>query len=174
MSKVLVSTGLILLLVQFAIASDKGEFRIININDFNGEGVYLPVKSGQKFIIEVEGNPTTGYIWFLDDVEKINKELIFPLNLNEKNSVDPYNYKTDDESEIHKIRGSGGLYHFKFQAHDTNSGSEVLKFIYKRPWTAENEVKKLKYDIMLLEIDKRIINRELGKELSNENKSNSN
>jgi hypothetical protein len=39
---------------------------------------------------------------------------------------------------------------------------------------AENEVKKLKYDIMLLEIDKRIINRELGKELSNENKSNSN
>lgn len=39
---------------------------------------------------------------------------------------------------------------------------------------AENEVKKLKYNIMLLEIDKRIINRELGKELSNENKSNSN
>lgn len=39
---------------------------------------------------------------------------------------------------------------------------------------AENEVKKLKYDIMLLEIDKRIINRELAKELRNENKSNSN
>lgn len=38
----------------------------------------------------------------------------------------------------------------------------------------ENEVKKLKYDIMLLEIDKRIIHRELGKELRNENKSNSN
>lgn len=39
---------------------------------------------------------------------------------------------------------------------------------------AENEVKKLKYDIMTLEIDKRIINCELGKELKNENKSNSN
>ena len=49
-----------------------------------------------------------------------------------------------------------------------------LENYYHLLYRAENEVKKLKYDIMLLEIDKRIINRELGKELRNENKSNSN
>lgn len=49
-----------------------------------------------------------------------------------------------------------------------------LENYYGMLYRAENEVKKLKYDIMLLEIDKRIINRELGKELNNEDKSNSN
>ena len=102
------------------------------------------MKSGQKFIIEMEGNPTTGFSWFLEDVEKLNKELIIPLNLNEKNSAEFYR-KTPDEENGTKILGSGGIYHFKFQTHQTNSGDEVLRFVYKRPWTKENEIRKSIY-----------------------------
>lgn len=136
------SVFIILILNVITIHSQDNEFRIINIKDFQGEGSYLPLKSGQKFIIELEGNPTTGYSWFLEDIEKLNKELINPLNLNEKNSADYYsNTNQKDESEM-RVVGGGGIYHFKFQAHHTNNGSEVLNFVYKRPWTKENEVRK--------------------------------
>jgi predicted secreted protein len=140
------SVFIILILNLITIHAQDSEVRIINIKDFQGEGSYLPLKSGQKFIIELEGNPTTGYSWFLEDVEKLNKELINPLNLNERNSADYYsktqqNENNPSESEM-KVLGGGGIYHFKFQAHHTNNGSEVLNFVYKRPWTQENEVRK--------------------------------
>jgi predicted secreted protein len=124
-----------------SITSNNSDFRIININDFQGEGSYLPLKTGQKFIIELEGNPTTGYYWFLDETEKINKELITPLNLNEKNSAEYYSINSQDDSEMKRV-GGGGIFHFKFQVHDVNSGSDVLNFVYKRPWTNKLEVRK--------------------------------
>ena len=139
MHKFFILSCLILLTIQ-SLSANENEFRIININDFQGDS-YLPLKTGQKFIIELEGNPTTGYQWFLDDVHKINKELVSPLNLNESNSADYYKRNDIEESEIKRV-GGGGVYHFKFQAHESNSGSEVLTFIYKRPWTNEGQIKK--------------------------------
>jgi predicted secreted protein len=130
-----------LILIFLNLCHAKDEFRIINIDDLKGEGSYIPVKSGQKFIIEMEGNPTTGFSWFLEHPEKLNRELIIPLNLNEKNSAEFYRKTSEKENEM-KILGSGGIYHFKFQTHPTNSGDEVLHFVYKRPWTNENEIRK--------------------------------
>lgn len=134
---------LLILLSACCTLASANEFRIININDFKGEGTYLPVKSGQKFIIELEGNPTTGYGWFLEDTEKLNKQLLTPLNLDDKNSAEFYRRHSDNQTETETQRvGVGGLYHFKFQASQTQSGDQVLTFVYKRSWTAENEVRQ--------------------------------
>lgn len=133
-------TFLILLFLKYCLTQD---FRVININEFQTEGSYLPVRGGQKFIIELDGNPTTGYSWFLENVEKLNNQLLIPLNLNDKNSADFYK-KTPgpgEENEARKL-GVGGIYHFKFHANEVNSGDEVLHFVYKRPWSTENEVRK--------------------------------
>ena len=130
---------LICLCINLYFAND---FRVININEFQSEGSYLPLKSGQKFIIELEGNPTTGYAWFLENTEKLNKELLTPLNLNEKNSADFYKKSPSPGEGEAKVLGAGGIYHFKFEAHSVNSGDEVLNFVYKRPWTSESEVRK--------------------------------
>ncbi len=112
-------------LLQSTILAEE-HIRVINIELFKDENAYLPVKVGEKFTIEINGNPTTGYLWIL---EKGNKEsLLTPLNLNENSSGEYFSHNTDDGRV-----GVGGIYHFKFQAGE-NSGEETLVFLNKRPW----------------------------------------
>ena len=134
---------ILLFLQVIFIRSNEDEFRIVKLNDFSGENSYLPVKCGQKFIIEIAGNPTTGYVWTLEGSSENDLEkLVTPLNLNEKNSAEYYsNNKQSSDNEIMRV-GVGGIYHFKFQAHETKSGHAELTFIYKRPWSDEGASKR--------------------------------
>lgn len=122
------------------------EDRIIRLKELNlsDEETYIPVKSGQNFTIELEGNPTTGYSWFLATPEKLQESnLLKPTNLKENNSGDYYQMGSankDNENEIRRV-GAGGIFHFKFLAGE-NSGHEKLTFIYKRPWTDEGQIQK--------------------------------
>jgi predicted secreted protein len=77
----------LILLQLIAIKSNEENIRIVNLKDFTGENSYLPVVCGQTFIIEVNGNPTTGYSWTLEvDAKNQGEKLLTPLNLNERNS----------------------------------------------------------------------------------------
>jgi len=122
------------------------EERIIRLKELNlsDEETYIPVKSGQNFTIELEGNPTTGYSWFLATPEKLqDSNLLKPTNLKENHSGDYFQLGTsnkNNESEIKRV-GAGGIFHFKFLAGE-NNGHEKLTFVYKRPWAEEGKIEK--------------------------------
>ena len=100
--------------------------RIIKLSDFLEQASYLPVKNGEEFIIEVEGNPSTGYKWYLDNAEIVAKnKVLFPFNLDSQASGLFYNSHKD--SSI-----NNGIYHFHFSA--KKPGNEKLVFAYyKQP-----------------------------------------
>lgn len=128
------------------------EDRIIRLKDIEGENSYIPVRGGQKFTIEIEGNPTTGYQWQLELPEKLtNKKMIKPINLKENNTSDYYTRQRMSEDEVHAL-GVGGIYHFKFQANEEKEGMEELTFIYKRPWTDEDQIQK-KVNLKVVKLD---------------------
>lgn len=121
-------------LIASCISSNE-DIRVVNINEFEGEGSYLPIKSGQTFIIEMEGNPSTGSTWILENADSLNKGLLTPLNLREKNTGEYFSTNTNEEGQ--RVMGRPGIYRFKFQANNVNSGSDILHFVYKRLWEAE-------------------------------------
>jgi len=121
------------------------EDRIIRLRELNlnDEETYIPVKSGQKFTIELEGNPTTGYSWFLEMPEKLQEtNLLKPINLKENNAGEYYSIgnQNNKEEEIQRV-GGGGIFHFKFLSGE-NNGHEKLTFVYKRPWNEEGKIQK--------------------------------
>ena len=96
--------------------------RVIKLVDFVENGSYLPVRNGEDFIIEVEGNPSTGYKWYLDNAEVVAKnKVLFPLNLDNKGSGQFYNSHKDNTI-------LNGIYHFQFSA--KKQGNEKLFFSY--------------------------------------------
>lgn len=122
------------------------EDRVIRLKELNlsDEETYIPVKSGNNFTIELEGNPTTGYSWFLGAPEKLQElNLLKPTNLKENNAGEYYQLGTSSKNNEEEIRrvGAGGIFHFKFLAGE-NNGHEKLTFVYKRPWTEEGKIQK--------------------------------
>lgn len=131
-----------LLLINFSFVLNNIEQRIVKIKDINlSDDTYIPVKTGQEFIIELEGNPTTGYSWFLLNPEKLNQEnLLKATNLDKNNSGEFYSANSTENEEIRRM-GAGGIFHFKFLAGEI-TGHEIITFIYKRPWTEEDKIHK--------------------------------
>jgi inhibitor of cysteine peptidase len=82
----------------------------------------LTVRRGEKFKIELQSNPSTGYRWQL---VFFNKSIL-------KHLSSEFAPKT-----INQI-GTAGIQRFKFEA--TKEGTTIIKLIYKRPW--ERETKK--------------------------------
>src|ERR671922_1074554 len=79
----------------------------------------LSLKCGDKFKIEVESNPSTGYrchlVFFNNSILKlISSEFV---------------------SKIANQIGSTGIQRFNFEA--TKQGTTSIKIIYKRPWERE-------------------------------------
>ena len=74
----------------------------------------VSLKAGEEFSVALEGNPTTGYAWALDDANSSGVEQIGEPDY------------TSDSSAI----GSGGRYVFTFKA--TQSGEHVLRLKYWR------------------------------------------
>lgn len=79
-------------------------------------GKEIKLKAGSAFTIWLEGNPTTGYNWYVKDydrkiIEQVGKDEYF--------------------SEGNKV-GMGG--HFKFNFKALSPGETKLKLVYLRPW----------------------------------------
>jgi len=116
------------------ISINSDEKRVIRVKDLKSDS-YVPIKTNQIFAIELEGNVSTGYSWFLENPEKVKDlGLIRPTNLNEYNEGKFYKrdelYKTEKEPQM---LGAPGLFRFDFIASE-KTGHEEITFTYKRPW----------------------------------------
>jgi inhibitor of cysteine peptidase len=80
------------------------------------EDHFLYVKCGDKFKIEVESNPSTGYKWHLLSFNEDILKLISSVYL----------------SKLTNQIGSSGIEHFNFEA--KKRGSTSIKIVYKRTW----------------------------------------
>ena len=76
--------------------------------------------AGSKAIVELEGNPTTGYVW---EVEIANPGIIEEVS-NE--------YITAGQDDDVEVVGVGGVFSFTFKG--ITQGETELTFKYHRPW----------------------------------------
>lgn len=99
--------------------------KIIKLIDLLDDDNYIPIRNGQIFIIEIEGNPSEGKTWQLDNPSRFaSNRLIKPVNLEKDNSAVFYQSHTSSDF-------SNGFYHFKFKASKRNTGHEEITFVYK-------------------------------------------
>jgi predicted secreted protein len=99
--------------------------RIVKLADFVENSSYLPIRKNDQFILEVEGNPTTGYKWYLENAELVAKnKILFPLNLDNNGSGVFFN----SSKEKNLING---IYHFHFLAKQQGNEKLVFSTIYR-------------------------------------------
>ncbi len=85
----------------------------------NGRTVELQLDS--PFEIELEGNPTTGYVW---QVVEIDTSVV-------RQEGQPAYQRSDD------VQGAGGIYTFRFRT--VAEGKTPLVLIYSRPFESDKE-----------------------------------
>lgn len=106
----IVLTIFVLTLGLTACGSNKVEINA----DANGQTIELA--AGQKLVLSLETNPTTGFDW---EVSEIDEAVI-------KQSGDS-EYKSESD-----LIGAGGVRTFTFEA--VTAGTSTLKLIYHRSW----------------------------------------
>lgn len=84
-----------------------------------GEPHALTVRRGEKFKIELQSNPSTGYRWHLVFFDKSILKLI----------------SSEFEPNTANQIGTAGTQRFNFEA--TKEGTTSIKLIYKRSWEGE-------------------------------------
>ncbi|OUM58839.1 hypothetical protein PIROE2DRAFT_64157 [Piromyces sp. E2] len=99
--------------------------------DQNGGKSSIIVDVNTNFNVELKGNPTTGYSWYLENVDEIKNSVIEPINLNEENTGDYI------QNQNKRLSGAGGVFLFSFRVKNIVKDPPTLKFIYKRPWESE-------------------------------------
>lgn len=97
----------------------------------DGSAVELPGVGGQLVVV-LEGNPSTGYMWEVDEVDgAILQQVGEP-----------------EFRALSDLVGAGGLSILRFQAVAT--GRTMLRLAYRRPW--ENDVEPLKMFEVYIEV----------------------
>jgi len=98
----------------------------------NGGNFDFEINDNSLFNVNLKGNPTTGFSWYLDNVEALKEfNAIEPLNIDENNGSKNFISKATKEP----ICGAGGTFIFKFKVNNAVGKSlPKLKFVYKRPW----------------------------------------
>ena len=94
----------------------------------------LKVETNKAYTIALRGNPSTGYSWYMANVDTVkNSKAVEMLNL------DKYNGSIDfvkDHLEPGQLGwGIGGVYNFKFKVKDAAANKlPKLIFEYKKIW----------------------------------------
>ena len=102
----------------------------IQLNE-NANDTVVNVLTDQKIIISLKGNPTTGFVWSLQD---INSDVIRLIS-------EDFISDSDNSQRV----GVGGKYVFEFIAE--KQGNTNLEFIYKRPWVGGETAQTFKVTI---------------------------
>lgn len=101
---------------------------------FQSQNSIYIVEKDKEIKIQIRGNLTTGYGWYIDlehsKNNKNNNSIEF-LNLNNNDSTD--DYKTDAHEPGYV--GVGGMYTFKLKI--KQPGMYTVNFLFKRPWETE-------------------------------------
>ena len=96
----------------------------------------ITVKMGEGFIIRIFSNPTTGYNWYIDNIEQIkDSKILNCINLNDNNSTGKF--IVDNPENL--IMGQPGHFEFKFSSHYNKTYIksnlfETIVFVEKKPW----------------------------------------
>ena len=77
--------------------------------------------ASSKAIVELEGNPTTGYVW---EVKIANPGIIEEVS-------NEYITAGQDDNDV-EVVGAGGVFRFTFEG--VTQGETELTFNYHRPW----------------------------------------
>ena len=92
----------------------------------------MVVKANKVFSIRLQGNPTTGYMWTLTNVDAINSSAVTPVEKNGEFGT----FKPDPHQK--GMVGVGGIFEFTFKAGDATNELIPIEFAYKRAWEQEN------------------------------------
>jgi inhibitor of cysteine peptidase len=84
-------------------------------------GRQVDINRGQTLVVSLPGNPSTGYLWHLDEVD-------------EQILIQTGGATFEPQSEQ---AGAPGLHTFHFQA--VQAGETVLRFVYQRPWEKDTQ-----------------------------------
>ena len=84
-------------------------------------GTVKSIKVGETLLVQLRGNPTTGFVW--ERTDSLLEAVLEPL--------DEGVFIPDDENLV----GAGGLWEFRFKA--LTFGSTPIDFVYWRPWEEE-------------------------------------
>ena len=93
------------------------------------------VPVGETCVIQLRGNPTTGYQW---ELASIDREVVEP--------VGPAEYQQNQSKR--KMVGAGGTYYFVFRGIKPGKTQAVL--VYRRSWEKAKPAKTYKADIQVL------------------------
>jgi inhibitor of cysteine peptidase len=85
-------------------------------------GREMQLKKGQTLVVTLEGNPTTGYSWEVEE----------PLDEQVLRQVGEAEFKAESEA-----LGAGGVQILRFEA--VNAGQITLTLVYHRPWEKDVE-----------------------------------
>jgi inhibitor of cysteine peptidase len=88
--------------------------------DDNGREMQL--QKGQTLVVTLEGNPTTGYSWEVEE----------PLDEQVLRQAGEPEFKQESD-----LVGAGGVQILRFEA--VNAGQITLKLVYHRPWEKDEE-----------------------------------
>ena len=109
------------------------ELKIANVKKLgrNENSVELDLKENELTSIQIPGNATTGYLWFIENVDELKKEGIEIINLGEHNNG-KYIIQKPKEGEPMLV-GAPGIFEFviKMEKYPTNDLPKI-KFINKR------------------------------------------
>ena len=89
--------------------------------DAGDDGSQVELKAGQTLIVNLEGNPTTGYTW---EAAELDEQVL--------RQVGEAEFKPETDAI-----GSGGVQTLRFET--VNSGQTTLNLVYHRSWEAEEE-----------------------------------
>jgi len=105
----------------------------------NTEAKAIDVNNDEVFTVKLDGNPTTGYSWILENEEEISASGIVS-KVND-------DFVEDDHEE--GMVGVGGKFIFEFMVNNA-CGKQLpnLVFAYKRPWEVD-AVEKAEYSLNL-------------------------
>lgn len=109
-----VAAGVLALVLVLAGGEVDGIARTLREPD---AGAVVEMAPAQQVLVEVEGNPTTGFTW---EVAEIDRQVIAPVG-------DPQ-YESESDAD-----GSGGTYTFRFRA--VGPGEAEVVMVYRQSWT---------------------------------------
>ena len=108
--------------VGVAVAAQSDDGNSITRLSLADDGVVVALDEGATLILELEANPTTGFIWELDTFD----EGVLHL------TGEPA-YRSDSD-----LPGSPGTMTFTFEA--VGVGDTELRMVYRRPWEDESPI----------------------------------
>jgi inhibitor of cysteine peptidase len=110
--------GLLLVAAMLLGASFRSRGASVTVSETDA-GRTIQLKRGDSLVVELDGNPSTGYSWTVEAIE---------------GDVLTAEGEPEFAPESAKL-GAGGMYSIKFAA--ARTGSAVLKLVYHRPWDKE-------------------------------------